>query len=52
MIQDICTQGTDIIHDIRVMNTDAISYQSKTPEKGLETAKQENKRKYLNTCLN
>ena len=37
MIQDICTQGTDSIHDMRVVNTDAVSYQSKTTKNCLET---------------
>ena len=43
---------TDSIHDIRVVKTDSISYQSKTPEKCLDTAKREKKKKYLNACLN
>ena len=34
------------------MDTDAVSYQSKIPEKCLETAKRKKKKKYLNTCLN
>ena len=34
------------------MNTDAISHQSKTPEKYLESDERENKKKYLHTCLN
>ena len=34
------------------MNTDAVSYQSKTPEKCLETAKHKKNNNYLNTCLN
>ena len=52
MIRDIWTQGTDSIHVMRVVNTDAVSYQSKTLEKCLETAERENKRNYLKTCLN
>ena len=52
LIQDLWTQGTDIIHDMRVMNTDAVYYQSKPPEKFLETAERQNKKKYLNVCLN
>ena len=52
MIQDIWTQGTDSIHDMRVLNNDAVSYQYKTPEKFLETSECEKKNKYLNTCLN
>ena len=45
-------QGKYSIHDMCVVNTDAVSYQSKTPEKCLETAEQENKKKkYLHACL-
>ena len=40
LIRDLCTHGTDIINDTRVMNTDAVSYKHKTPEKCLETANQ------------
>ena len=36
---------------MHVMNTDALSYQSKIPEKCLETAESEKKRKYINDCL-
>ena len=42
----------DSIHDMRVMNTDAVSYQSKTLEKCMETANREKNRNYLNACLN
>ena len=37
---------------MRVLNTDAVSYHSKTPEKCLETAECQKKKKYLSTCLN
>ena len=49
LIQDLSTQGTDSIHDMRVVNTDNVSYQFKTPVKCLETNDREKKRKYLNT---
>ena len=52
LIQDLWTQGTDSIHNMRVVNTDVVSYQYKTPEKFLETSECEKKNKYLNTCLN
>ena len=39
LTKDLWTHGTDSIHNMRVVNTDAISYQSKTPEKCLETTK-------------
>ena len=52
MMKDIWIQGTDSIHDMLVVNTEAVSYQSKTPEKFLETSEKEKKRKYPNACLN
>ena len=52
LIRYLWTQGTDSTHDMRVVNTDAVSYQSKIPENCLETANRENKRKYLNTFFN
>ena len=38
LIIDLFMVGTDSIKNMRVMNTDATSYQSKTSEKFLETA--------------
>ena len=52
LIWDLWAQGTESIHDIRVVNTDAVSYQSKTQEKCLETTERQKKSKYLNACLN
>ena len=52
LIQDLCTQGMDSIHDMLFVNSDAVSYQSKTPEKCIDNAKREKKKKYLNTCFN
>ena len=52
LIQELWTHGTDSIHNMRVVNTDAISYQSQPPEKCLETAENEKKKKYLHACLN
>ena len=37
----------DSIHNMRVVNTGATSYQYKSPEKCLETAEKEKKKKYL-----
>ena len=42
LIRDIWSQWTESIHYMCVMNTDAVSYQSKTPEKCLETSEQKN----------
>ena len=51
LIRDLWTQGTDSIHDMHVVNADAVSYHSRTPEKFQETAECEKKKKYLNACL-
>ena len=37
---------------MRVVDTDTVSYQSKIPEKCMDTSEWEKKRKYLNACLN
>ena len=44
--------GTDSIYNMHVMNTDAVSYQSRTPKKCMETTERENNKKYLHACLN
>ena len=44
--------GSDIIHNICVLNTDAVYYQSQTSKKCLETADHEKKKKHLHVCLN
>ena len=40
LIRELCNNGTNIVHDMRVMNTDAKSYLSKTPNKCLQDAEQ------------
>ena len=45
LIQDLWNKGTDRIHYMHVMNTDAVYYQYKTPEKCMETAEHKKKRK-------
>ena len=52
LIRDIWTQGTDSIHNMRVVNTDAVSYQYKTSEKCLDIVDHNKKKKYPNSCLN
>ena len=52
LIRDLWMQGMDSICDMRVVNTDSVFYQSKTPEKCLETYEREEKKKYLRACLN
>ena len=52
LIRDLWTYGTDSIHDMRVVNTDAVSYQYKTLEKCLESADNKKNKNYPNACLN
>ena len=49
LIPYLWTQVISSIHSMRVVNTEAIYYQSKTPEMCLETADQEKNNKYLNS---
>ena len=51
LIRYLWTYGTDNIHDMHVVNTDAPSYQAKNPKKCLETAENKKKRKYPDACL-
>ena len=51
LIQDLWQQGTDIVHDMRVVNTDVLTYQLKEPEKCLHEAERGKKNMYLETCL-
>ena len=52
LIRDLYMQGTDSIHDMHAVNTDAISYQSKNPKKCMETSDQDKKKNCLHACLN
>ena len=45
-------QEADGIHDMHVVNTDAVYYQSKTPDNYLETADCKKKKNYLQAYLN
>ena len=38
LIHDLCQNGTDSVHDIRVVKTDAKSHMAKAPEKCLHEA--------------
>ena len=51
LIRDLWIQGMDIIDDIRVRNTDATSYQSKSPNKYLKTAEKTKNKNYLDAFL-
>ena len=51
LIRDLWVQGTNSINSMHVMNTDATSYQFKTPKKFLENTAEEKKKKYLDGRL-
>ena len=44
LIRDLYQQGTDSVHDMRVVNTDALSYLKKAPEKCLHEAEKGKKK--------
>ena len=51
LIRDLWKNGTDSVHNIRVVNTDAKSHSEKTPEKCLHEVERENNKMYLESCL-
>ena len=51
LIRDHWANGTDSVHDMRVVNTDAKFYWGRSPEKCLEEAERGKKKIYLEACL-
>ena len=51
LIRDLWQQGTDSVHEMRVVNTDALLYVRKTPEKCLQETERGKKKMYLEACL-
>ena len=51
LIRDLWQQGTDSVHDMCVVNTDALLYVRRSPEKCLQEAKRVKKKMYLEACL-
>ena len=51
LIRELWNNGTDSVHGIRIVNTDAKSYLVKTPEKCLHDAARAKKNRYLEACL-
>ena len=51
LIRDRWKQGTNSVHDMRSVNTDALTYQLKEPEKCLHEAEKVKKKMYLQACL-
>ena len=49
LIRDLWQNGTDSVHNTRVVNIDAKSQSTKTPEKCLQEADRAKKRMYLET---
>ena len=47
LIRDLWQQGTDSVHDMRVVNTDAQLHTTKDPDQCLKEAKRGKKRMYL-----
>ena len=51
LIRYLWQQGTDSVHDMHVVNTDALTHRTKDPEKCLHKAVQGKKKMYLEACL-
>ena len=51
LIRDLWQQGTNSVHDMRVLNNDALSYVRKTPENCLHKDERGKKKMYLEICL-
>ena len=51
LIRDVWKNGTDSVHNIRVVKTDASSHSAKTPEKCIHVAERGKKRMYLEACF-
>ena len=51
LICDLCYNGTDIVHDMCVVNTDAKSHSAKPPEKCFQEVEIAKKCMYLEACL-
>ena len=47
LIRDLWNNGTDSVHNMSVVNTDARSYLEKSPERCLEEAERGKKKMYL-----
>ena len=51
LIRDLWANGTDSVHDMHVVNTDAKSYWERSPEGCLEEAERGKKKMYLEAFL-
>ena len=51
LIHELWQRGTNSIHNVHVVKTDALSHRNKSTEKCLQMAEKEKKKKYLESCL-
>ena len=51
LIRDLWQNGTNSVHDMRVVNTDIKTHAVKTPEKCLQQVERGKKQMYLEACL-
>ena len=51
LIRDLWQQRTDSVPDMHVVNTDALSYVRRSPEKFLHESERGKKKRYLEACL-
>ena len=51
LIRDLWQQGTESVHNMGVLNTNAQSQRMKDPERCLQEAERSKKRMYLEACL-
>ena len=51
LICDLWQNGTDSVHEMHVVNTDAKSHSEKTPEKCLQEVERAKKKIYMEVCL-
>ena len=51
LIHDLWQNGTDSVHDMRVVNTDAQSHNTINPKRCLQEIERRKKRMYLEACL-
>ena len=51
IIRDLWQQGTDSVHDVCVVNTDALTHRKKYPEKCIHEAEWGEKKMYLEACI-
>ena len=51
LLRGVYKTGQDVIVDVRVTNTDSVSYRGRSPEKVIESQEKQKKKKYLEGCL-